>query len=136
MKGLIKIQISGIGSCLAALMGVGTGVTTYAENIALMHITRVSYSVLGFPELSLSLILSLSQSRSLSSNLNLNLSLSLSLSLNLLGRLACHNADYRLHSHFGRFVREGRRRFGLNSRRCDRRPAGHGHGNDCRSRNQ
>ncbi|EPB73495.1 hypothetical protein ANCCEY_07409 [Ancylostoma ceylanicum] len=30
----------GVGSALAAIMGLGTGVTTYAENIALMHITR------------------------------------------------------------------------------------------------
>ncbi|RCN50215.1 putative ATP synthase F0, A subunit [Ancylostoma caninum] len=35
------IIFEGIGSALAAVMGLGTGVTTYAENIALMHITRV-----------------------------------------------------------------------------------------------
>ncbi|KAK6748106.1 hypothetical protein RB195_000995 [Necator americanus] len=35
------IIFEGIGSILAAVMGLGTGVTTYAENIALMHITRV-----------------------------------------------------------------------------------------------
>ena len=35
------ILCEGFGAVLAAVMGVGTGVTTYAENIALMHITRV-----------------------------------------------------------------------------------------------
>ncbi|KAJ1357555.1 hypothetical protein KIN20_015729 [Parelaphostrongylus tenuis] len=35
------IMTEGVGSILAASMGVGTGVTTYAENIALLHITRV-----------------------------------------------------------------------------------------------
>ncbi|RCN27463.1 hypothetical protein ANCCAN_26801 [Ancylostoma caninum] len=38
------IIFEGIGSALAAVMGLGTGVTTYAENIALMHITRVCLS--------------------------------------------------------------------------------------------
>lgn len=32
----------GVGSAIAAIMGLGTGVTTYAENIALMHITKVT----------------------------------------------------------------------------------------------
>ncbi|KAK6748099.1 hypothetical protein RB195_000992 [Necator americanus] len=32
----------GLGSMLASVMGVCTGVTTYAENIALIHITRVA----------------------------------------------------------------------------------------------
>ncbi|VDO87977.1 unnamed protein product [Heligmosomoides polygyrus] len=36
------IMIEGFGSMLAAVMGVSTGVTTYAENIALIHITRVA----------------------------------------------------------------------------------------------
>uniref|UniRef100_A0A1I7UNL8 Solute carrier family 23 member 2 n=1 Tax=Caenorhabditis tropicalis TaxID=1561998 RepID=A0A1I7UNL8_9PELO len=34
--------IEGIGSMLAALMGCGTGVTTYSENIALMQVTKVT----------------------------------------------------------------------------------------------
>ncbi|CAJ0925399.1 unnamed protein product, partial [Mesorhabditis belari] len=36
------IMIEGLGSILAGAMGIGAGVTTYAENIALMHITRVA----------------------------------------------------------------------------------------------
>ncbi|WKY05032.1 hypothetical protein Q1695_005777 [Nippostrongylus brasiliensis] len=36
------IMTEGLGSMLAAVMGVSTGVTTYAENIALIHITRVA----------------------------------------------------------------------------------------------
>ncbi|EYB93441.1 hypothetical protein Y032_0182g893 [Ancylostoma ceylanicum] len=36
------IMVEGLGSMLAAVMGVSTGVTTYAENIALIHITRVA----------------------------------------------------------------------------------------------
>ncbi|CAD6195111.1 unnamed protein product [Caenorhabditis auriculariae] len=36
------IIFEGLGSMLAALLGVCTGVTTYAENIALMHITKVA----------------------------------------------------------------------------------------------
>ncbi|CAJ0602729.1 unnamed protein product [Cylicocyclus nassatus] len=35
------IMCEGIGSLIAGSLGLGTGVTTYAENIALMHITRV-----------------------------------------------------------------------------------------------
>ncbi|KHJ82073.1 hypothetical protein OESDEN_18235 [Oesophagostomum dentatum] len=35
------VIVEGIGSVLAALVGIGSGVTTYSENIALMHITRV-----------------------------------------------------------------------------------------------
>ncbi|VDO82579.1 unnamed protein product [Heligmosomoides polygyrus] len=35
------IIFEGVGSAIAAIMGLGTGVTTYAENIALMHITKV-----------------------------------------------------------------------------------------------
>ncbi|CAL2041285.1 unnamed protein product [Caenorhabditis brenneri] len=34
--------IEGIGSMLAALMGCGTGVTTYSENIAIMQVTKVT----------------------------------------------------------------------------------------------
>ncbi|KIH68017.1 putative permease [Ancylostoma duodenale] len=37
-----QVPYPGVGSALAAVMGLGTGVTTYAENIALMHITRVA----------------------------------------------------------------------------------------------
>ncbi|CAI4225928.1 unnamed protein product [Auanema sp. JU1783] len=36
------IMIEGVGSILAASMGVSTGVTTYSENIALIHITKVA----------------------------------------------------------------------------------------------
>ncbi|KJH42358.1 putative permease [Dictyocaulus viviparus] len=36
------IMIEGFGSMLAAAMGVCTGVTTFAENIALIHITKVA----------------------------------------------------------------------------------------------
>uniref|UniRef100_A0A914CWP9 Uncharacterized protein n=1 Tax=Acrobeloides nanus TaxID=290746 RepID=A0A914CWP9_9BILA len=36
------IMGEGIGACLAGLMGVGTGVTTYSENIAAVAITRVA----------------------------------------------------------------------------------------------
>ncbi|CAJ0582702.1 unnamed protein product, partial [Mesorhabditis spiculigera] len=36
------IMIEGFGSILAGAFGLGAGVTTYAENIALMHITRVA----------------------------------------------------------------------------------------------
>ncbi|VDM65837.1 unnamed protein product [Strongylus vulgaris] len=35
------IIFEGVGSALAASVGLATGVTTYAENIALMHITKV-----------------------------------------------------------------------------------------------
>ncbi|CAB05274.2 Solute carrier family 23 member 2 [Caenorhabditis elegans] len=34
--------VEGFGSMLAALMGVGTGVTTYSENIAIMQVTKVT----------------------------------------------------------------------------------------------
>ncbi|CAD6194593.1 unnamed protein product [Caenorhabditis auriculariae] len=37
--------VEGFGCMLAALMGVGTGVTTYAENIAVMHVTKVTSRV-------------------------------------------------------------------------------------------
>ncbi|CAI4225929.1 unnamed protein product [Auanema sp. JU1783] len=36
------IICEGVGAVLAAIMGVGTGVTTYAENIAIMQITKVA----------------------------------------------------------------------------------------------
>ncbi|CAI5449092.1 unnamed protein product [Caenorhabditis angaria] len=36
------IAFEGIGSLIAAMTGVSSGVTTYAENIALIHITRVA----------------------------------------------------------------------------------------------
>lgn len=36
------IFCEGFGACLAAVMGVGAGITTYAECIALMSVTRVS----------------------------------------------------------------------------------------------
>ncbi|VDL75001.1 unnamed protein product [Nippostrongylus brasiliensis] len=35
------IIFEGVGSAIAAMMGLGTGVTTYAENIAVMHVTKV-----------------------------------------------------------------------------------------------
>lgn len=35
-------QIAGVGSLIAAVTGVSSGVTTYAENIALIHITKVA----------------------------------------------------------------------------------------------
>ncbi|EFO92426.1 hypothetical protein CRE_11105 [Caenorhabditis remanei] len=34
--------VEGVGSMLAALMGCGTGVTTYSENIAIMQVTKVT----------------------------------------------------------------------------------------------
>ncbi|CAB3409965.1 unnamed protein product [Caenorhabditis bovis] len=37
--------VEGIGCILAALMGVGTGITTYAENIAIMSVTKVASRV-------------------------------------------------------------------------------------------
>ncbi|CAB3409757.1 unnamed protein product [Caenorhabditis bovis] len=36
------IAMEGVGSIIAALTGVSSGVTTYAENIALIHITKVA----------------------------------------------------------------------------------------------
>ncbi|KAK6053053.1 putative permease [Cooperia oncophora] len=36
------IMVEGLASMFAAVMGVCTGVTTYAENIALIHITKVA----------------------------------------------------------------------------------------------
>ncbi|XGW31026.1 hypothetical protein V3C99_009746 [Haemonchus contortus] len=36
------IMVEGLGSMFASVMGVGTGVTTYAENIALIHVTKVA----------------------------------------------------------------------------------------------
>lgn len=35
------ILCEGIGATIAAVMGVGVGVTTYGENIALMQVTKV-----------------------------------------------------------------------------------------------
>ncbi|CAJ0568772.1 unnamed protein product, partial [Mesorhabditis spiculigera] len=39
------VMVEGLGSMLAASLGVSTGVTTYAENIALLHITKVASRV-------------------------------------------------------------------------------------------
>ncbi|PIC33216.1 hypothetical protein B9Z55_013277 [Caenorhabditis nigoni] len=36
------IAVEGVGSLIAAVSGVSSGVTTYAENIALIHITKVA----------------------------------------------------------------------------------------------
>ncbi|CAJ0933292.1 unnamed protein product, partial [Mesorhabditis belari] len=36
------VIVEGLGSMIAASLGVSTGVTTYAENIALLHITKVA----------------------------------------------------------------------------------------------
>lgn len=36
------ILCEGVGAGIAALMGIGVGVTTYGENVALMQITKES----------------------------------------------------------------------------------------------
>lgn len=37
------ILCEGIGAAIAGLMGIGVGVTTYGENVALMQVTKLSY---------------------------------------------------------------------------------------------